>query len=591
MISLLRVVVVGLLCLVAWAGASEAAIGLGTPTTHTATDVAVDTFAHTCEGGSGRLLVVLVGGASGVNSLTTSVTYNAVALTELFDLAPVAEGGSLALYYLVAPFTGTANIVVTRAATQDSTNATALCLTGVDQSSPLGTPQTLYESSGAGAASVTVTAGATDLILDVIVDYEAGPSLTPGANQTALANLGEFGVSWQLGSTGGVMSWTAAAGHETLLGAVPIHATLSVITQTAYRFREDDGSETTATWAAAENTAVTRATVTATRLRVQADTTGADPGAQALTLQYKRTTDPSWVAVPVTSPRSGTLDLTVNLGSDDAQQIGTAMTLTGTTIGGSLDATTDWAGMRWSNVDIPAGATITAAYLSVVPSSTLEDEPLVTVFFENADNPGTFTTGASNISGRTRTTGVAWSSTDLAATGTSYHNSPSLVSDLQTVVSRGGWAAGNALVVLIQGGATTTRDLTIEAFENTGNNPPKLHVDYTVPTAFELRASANVTASGENTTRQLTIPAGKSSGNFGGGRLQDDENPGDAVDLALNGFREDEWSLQATAAAVPGAIYEFRLVDSSASVLDTYSVTPSWTIGTGAVARKRLTVY
>src|SRR5689334_4139275 len=56
-----------------------------------------------------------------------------------------------------------------------------------------------------------------------------------------------------------------------------------------------------------------------------------------------------------------------------------------------------------------------------------------------------------------------------------------------------------------------------------------------------LSASSNITASGENTTAQLTAPSGKTTSDFGGGRIQDDENPTDAVDIGSNQYREDEW--------------------------------------------------
>lgn len=365
----------------------------------------------------------------------------------------------------------------------------------------------------------------------------------------------------------------------------------ALLNQYAYRFRDDDGSESAATWLANENTAITRAGSTATRLRMQVDTTAADPATAQLTLQYKRNSESFWQTIPVTSPYAGTLDYTVGLGTDDAQQTtgSNTMALTGTTIGASLDATTDWAAFRWQGVQIPVGATITTSYISAVPSGTGEDEPSVTVYLEDADNPGTFTTTANDIGGRSRTSGASWSSTDLGADGSTYFNTPSLNSLLQAVVNRGGWAPGNALVGIIQGGSTGTRDLTIESFENAGSNPPKLHVEYTVPTAFQMKASANVTASGENTTRQLTIPAGKASGDFDGGRLQDDENPGDTVDVTLDGFREDEWVIEATANAVNGAIYEFRVVTSTGTVLDTYTVTPVWTVSaSGTVIRSMM---
>ena len=107
--------------------------------------------------------------------------------------------------------------------------------------------------------------------------------------------------------------------------------------------------------------------------------------------------------------------------------------------------------------------------------------------------------------------------------------------------------------------------------------------------AFNMAASANITASGENTTAQLTAPSGKTTGDFGGGRIQDDENPGDAVDLASDEYREDEWSIAAVdppdgtyLGAQDGETYQFRVLIDGV-VVDTYTVTPEWTIGQSSI--------
>lgn len=105
------------------------------------------------------------------------------------------------------------------------------------------------------------------------------------------------------------------------------------------------------------------------------------------------------------------------------------------------------------------------------------------------------------------------------------------------------------------------------------------------PAAIVIAASANIAASGENTTAQLTAPAGKTSGaNFQAGRMQDDENPTDAIDLAADKYTELEWSLQAvTGVALNTEVYEFR-VTLNGIPMDTYTVTPTWTISAGATA-------
>ncbi len=98
--------------------------------------------------------------------------------------------------------------------------------------------------------------------------------------------------------------------------------------------------------------------------------------------------------------------------------------------------------------------------------------------------------------------------------------------------------------------------------------------------AFGLAASGNIAASGENTTFQLTAPATKSTADFGGGRIQDDENPGDTVDIAADEYREDEWCIEAVADADDAVQYEFRvLIDGSPAA--TLTAIPKWTIGSG----------
>jgi len=63
--------------------------------------------------------------------------------------------------------------------------------------------------------------------------------------------------------------------------------------QARYRFRNDDGSETTATWAAAEDTPISLAKNTPVRLRVEIGATD-DPASAAYKLQYRKVGDEIW---------------------------------------------------------------------------------------------------------------------------------------------------------------------------------------------------------------------------------------------------------------------------------------------------------
>lgn len=80
-----------------------------------------------------------------------------------------------------------------------------------------------------------------------------------------------------------------------------------------------------------------------------------------------------------------------------------------------------------------------------------------------------------------------------------------------------------------------------------------------LPEPITLSPSSNITAGGENTTAQLTAPSGKTTSDFDAGRIQDDENPGDAVDITADDYTELEWCLIATDEAAVDDIYQFRV--------------------------------
>lgn len=97
------------------------------------------------------------------------------------------------------------------------------------------------------------------------------------------------------------------------------------------------------------------------------------------------------------------------------------------------------------------------------------------------------------------------------------------------------------------------------------------------PIAIGLSLSDNISASGENTTAQMDAPSGKTTGDFGGGRIQDDENPTDPVDIGEDEYREDEWCLEALPASLAEQTYQFRVLIGG-EVIGTYTVDPRWTI-------------
>lgn len=71
-------------------------------------------------------------------------------------------------------------------------------------------------------------------------------------------------------------------------------STLLAYEQEGFRFRNDDGSETTATWLAAQDANVTAPKATNIRLRILTDSANVDPPTKRLKLQYRKVGDDGW---------------------------------------------------------------------------------------------------------------------------------------------------------------------------------------------------------------------------------------------------------------------------------------------------------
>jgi len=141
-------------------------------------------------------------------------------------------------------------------------------------------------------------------------------------------------------------------------------------------------------------------------------------------------------------------------------------------------------GLRYGNVSIPAGSTITSASISFTRLSSAGTTVAFTVEGQAADNAATFVYGGAgapvntNITSRSRTTAnLAWAPGALNTT-------PIVTGDLsgivQEIVDRGGWSAGNALAFIItSANSTAANHFRASSFE--GGNPPVLSITYLPP--------------------------------------------------------------------------------------------------------------
>lgn len=172
----------------------------------------------TC-GASDNCLAVLIGASGGATSYPTytSLQYNGVALSFLSGSSSQllnANYFSTYIYYLMAPPTG-ASYALNVIWTVGQGGAIAVPMSGVNSTTPFGTP-ILASSSANNSAAVTATgASASGLYLGVAFNAIA-TMVASGANQTNLAALNAFNTNTSVtgdyvpGVDAGAFSWTGS---------------------------------------------------------------------------------------------------------------------------------------------------------------------------------------------------------------------------------------------------------------------------------------------------------------------------------------------------------------------------------------------
>jgi len=155
-------------------------------------------------------------------------------------------------------------------------------------------------------------------------------------------------------------------------------------------------------------------------------------------------------------------------------------------------------GIRFRNITIPQGATIQSAYIQFATKG--DKAPVagdITIQAQDADNAAIFTSTLSSISSRTKTSAsVTWTGststtwgTTAAGTAGADQRTPDVSSLVSAVISRTGWASGNALAFILSG--TGTRNAY--SYDGSGgdySNMPKLIVKYTYSGLTTLAAAS-----------------------------------------------------------------------------------------------------
>ncbi len=177
------------------------------------------------------------------------------------------------------------------------------------------------------------------------------------------------------------------------------------------------------------------------------------------------------------APTSGTLDIRVRAGSDDAEEsIATGdMNLTSSDLELISDGTTEQlVGIRFSNIDVPQGSTIVSAYLQFEVDEADSQSTTLAIQAEASDNAPTFNDNAHNISSRARTSGQTGWTPGAWNTGDNAHTTPDLSPVIQEVVDRSGWTSGNSIAIIISGSGKRTA----VSYNGIPSQAALLHIEY-----------------------------------------------------------------------------------------------------------------
>lgn len=159
------------------------------------------TFSHTCSG-SDRILFVNAAAAYAGLGTVSSVTYNGVAMT-LIDFCNPQANFYQSLWYLVAPDTGTHNVVITGSGGAVLTTGGSASYTGASQT---GVPDSSAKATTIGTSLNQSTTTVADNSWVVGACITGATSITAGAGITSRSELDSANGSTLLGDSNGVKS-------------------------------------------------------------------------------------------------------------------------------------------------------------------------------------------------------------------------------------------------------------------------------------------------------------------------------------------------------------------------------------------------
>lgn len=182
---------------------------------------------------------------------------------------------------------------------------------------------------------------------------------------------------------------------------------------------------------------------------------------------------PVWCAPAL----AAVVEVRVSASADDAEESSRGdMSLSSTDLELVDDGSDQWVGMRFTGLDVPQGAAITAAWIQFESKDSSSGSIALTIRGQAADAPASFSFADDDISSRPMTdAAVAWApgAWTSGAAGAE-QRTPDLSLVLQEIVSRPGWTSGRPVALIVSGSGRRTA----WSYEGKRSSAPLLHVEY-----------------------------------------------------------------------------------------------------------------
>jgi hypothetical protein len=174
----------------------------------------------------------------------------------------------------------------------------------------------------------------------------------------------------------------------------------------------------------------------------------------------------------------GTVTFQISGGADDANEDGTSVDLSGSSVWIGNGASASYTGLRFSGVNIPRGATINSAQLQFYNTSTTWHELKLNIAGDASDNSPSFS--VSRPSQRALTTQRIPHTSNVQWMANTWYTLDDAKNIVQEIVSRPGWQSGASLSIIIQGGGSSWARKFESSYENNPALAPRLVVSYSV---------------------------------------------------------------------------------------------------------------